>query len=1208
MSKSVYEILMTLTGGPQVTADLNAAEKNVNLLAQATDAVIPGLIGAGEAMLAFSERAILANANMERGLTNLLNITEGTKEGVDAYNEALTGTLENTGYQIERNALLTASYDAASSGFTETADALGVVSAAARLAIAGNSGLTDATDNMASSQKAVVAGIKSYGEELAQYGDAAAQATVISEKMYKVVKLGITDISELAPEFAELAPLAASAGMSLDELSASYAAMTSAGIKTTITTTNIKALLSSIARGGGTEEAKAMIDELGLSFDTTALATDGLVGILATLEEKGVTGMDQYIQLTGSVEAATALAALSAQDFAGALDYVANGVADLQKNVDNTSADPLGRLTEATNRFDDALAMAGGSLAPIQSQLLDLGTSVLNTFNGLPDSVKSVLGPMVSVGGAALKSGGEILQMASNIAVARIAYFQWRAEVAAATVAQAAQTTATVGATTANAGFTASTLTAMGAQKGLGFTITATTASMGAFIAAAAAATAAIGVLTFALVQHEKNKKTVLENEKIGEAYAETEILAQKLSTLVIKMRETGEALPDAEFNQWISLLEQADGGTGVLEGQMQALINVQNKAKQGTLETTEALQGGTTATRDFAAEAESAAAKLDRKKKADEDAAKAAKKQAEAAKLQEEANSKLLDTLDRGLQTTSVALANFEQDMANRVADGTVTSQEAYQQRANALRTYAATVSILYEKTVQAETLSTQQRADLQAKQTADLRANQQQQIELHRAWAQELRKINDEQNQIELLALETRAYNESWTQEQLTEQTRNLKAQQLKATITTIQAELSAAKQGSQRQRELTLDLYRSRAELARNTGELAKDTTRTIEKEAKKAKDARIAAWNEETRAFTDSLANQEKAAQAIGARIANALNFQSSLGGLQSEGVSTYETTLNAQSAAKSKILQLTSEIAKLEQEQAETGESQSARIAELNTELEKQKNIQTLTAVELQNSAALLAQMGIQIKGNLTDEQAALAIATVKLDLENQAIAIKLQQETISTRLKQLEQDRLILELQRQATAEDISEAERANIQAQITNAQAQKELLAEQLAASAQLAGLQQANNTQAARTGLAAQGINPQDLGATVQAANNELATKIDQSFTNQLGKLSQSLSASDKANQASLENQAQRITAGLGANAQAITGSINPLASGINALGGNLSQGFGTTVQATQIQTQQLQAEIRAMNQNITNLPGNIARLLPRPSSQAR
>jgi chromosome segregation ATPase len=328
----------------------------------------------------------------------------------------------------------------------------------------------------------------------------------------------------------------------------------------------------------------------------------------------------------------------------------------------------------------------------------------------------------------------------------------------------------------------------------------------------------------------------------------------------------------------------------------------------------------------------------------------------------------------------------------------------------------------------------------------------------------------------------------------------------------------------------------------------------------------------------------------------------------LGGVQSEGVGNYEKALNAQSAAKSKILEITAKITELENEQAESGESKAAQIAELSAELEQQRKIQALTTTELQNSSALLAQMGIQINGNLTDEQAALAIATVKLNLENQAIAIKLQQETISTRLKQLEQDRLILELQRQATSEEIGEKEKANIQAQIANAQAQKALLAEQLAASTQLAGLQQANNTQAARTDLAAQGIDPQDLGASLKAANDELATKVDQSFTNQLGKLSQALAESDKANRANWEGQTQRITAGLGANAQTVSGAINPLASGINALGGNLSQGFGITVQATQTQTAQLQGEIRAMNQSILNLPGNIARLLPRPSSQAR
>lgn len=1233
MANTVYEILMTLTGQRQVTQDLNAAEKNVNLLAQATQAVAPGLISAGDAMMSFSDRASYANAEMERGLTNLQNITNKTREEMLSYNEGLEGVLVTTGYQISQNDLLTASYDAASSGFTEQAEALSIVEEAAKLAIAGNSGLTDATDNMAASQKALVAGLKSYGDELSVYGDSTEQAAIVSDRMFKVVKLGITDIKQLAPEFAELAPLAASAGMSLDELSASYAAMTSAGIKTTISTTALKALLSSIARGGGTEESKKMIDEMGLSFDVTALKTEGLVGILEILKEKGVTGMDQYLKLTGSVEASTALAALSAQDFAGALEYTSGKMEDLQGIVDNTSSDPMGRLTAATQKFDAELAKAGDSMVPFNTQIKEMAGDVLAAFNDMPEEFKNIVGPVVGWSGAALTAGGNAIQLASNIAISRIAYMQWKAEVVKATFASGAQTTATGLASGGLRGLAASSYAAMGAQKGLGFTMTATTASMGAFIASAAIATAAIAALTFALVQHEKNKATVRENEAIGEAYAETEVLVQKTQALVGEMRKTGEALPDEEFQQWLKLMEEADGGTGVLKLQMEAFVRIQEKAKQGNLETTAELNKGTAATRDFGAEAEAAAAKLAEKAEADEKAAKAAEKQAKATKKQEEAQAALIKTLEDAISKSKDVLANNEQDLANKVAEGTVTTQEAYQSRVQVLNTYAASANTLYANLLQSEVLSDKQKSELMAKQVKELRDTNQKKLELHRQWAADLKKINEEQNQIELLALETRAANEKWSAFKTGQETRKLKAQQLEATLESITTELNAVKHGSQRQRELTLELYRTKAEQAKNSrgyvdAEIAeqmriqeaqkkavedskkaeKDKLEAAKKAAEDAKNARIKAWTEETGAFKNSLDAQVQAATNASQRIQDALAARASMNSLKSGELGNFEGGLGTRTAALEKVREITAQIAELEAEQAQSGESKAAEIAKLNGELEVQNKVVALTTRELEASSALLGEMGLKVAANLTGEQATLAIAQAKLTIENQQIALKLQQESIGIRLKQLEQDRLILELQRQKTSEEVTANERKNLDLQIANAQETKRALAESLRVSQELSGFQQASNVSGARMDLASKGVDPGMLGKELGAANLALAREVDQSFATNLQAVTAAQQQATQTNSVEQQAQTTALTGSLTTLGAGVATAINPVSVSVSRVDGNLVQGFGANVAATQAQTQELRSQLEGIRQATQALPGQIAKLMPRESPPAR
>lgn len=1195
---------MTLTGANNVTSDLNEAEKNVNLLTQAADAVAPALNTAGDAMLAFSDRAYLANAQMERGLTNLQNITDSTREEMERYNKDLDGVLEVTGYQISANDLLASSYDAASAGYTDTADAMSVMTSAAKLAIAGNSGLGAATDNMASSQKAVIAGMKSYSSELSEYGDAASQAAVVSDKMYKIIKLGITDISQLAPEFAEMAPLAQSVGLSMDELSGSYAAMTSAGIETNIATTNLKALLSSIARGGATEEAKGIIDALGLSFDATGLKTQGLVGILEELGSKGIDSFDEYYQLTGSTEAATALAALAAQDLGDKVKRIAEEAANLDDKVDALAGDPLGELTASTERFDRALQLAGENLAPVEATLRDLATNVLEAFNALPEPLQNIIGTMVVLGGGTAKAGGSIIQMASDIAVARIAFVQWNAQVAAATGTTGIFAVASKGASTAALGFAGS--------------VKAATVAMAPFIATVATATAAVGSLVLAYKQYQ-NIQIQEKNQEILSAYQQTDQLASKTQELVSRMRSTGEALPDTEFNQWIDLLKQADGGTGVLKGQIEGLTNVQQQAKAGTLETTQELQGLSTASDEAGASmdnlggsTEDAMAQLQAKQKADEEAAIAAEEQAESARRQEEANRALFETIERGVADSTQALEVLEQDLENMVKDGTISSQDAYQQRLQALKLYTSSVSAQYAKAMQSETLSAQQKEDLLNKQTQLVRDNQQKQLDLHREWADELRRINDEQAEIERLQLEARAYNERWTQEQLNEEMRALKAEQLEATIATIEAELAAVQDGSQKQGQLTLDLYRAKAELARNTGELVADesekATEKLTAEAEKAKKARIDAWNKETEAFKGALANQEQAAGLTGQRINNALTFRSSFAGIQTSQLDTYTKALESQQSAKESIRDITAQISELEKESKETGEDNSQRIKELTSELEKQRDIQRLMTGELQHSSNLLSSMGIHLQGNMSYEQAALATTRLKVGIENQSLANKLEQEKISIRLKQLEQDRLILELQRQAASEAATAKEKTNLAAQIANAREQKSLLSESLKQAEKLTDFQQRANVSSARVDLASQGIDPKILGDNFKEANDRLATEVDQSFTENLRKVVDAQGQSTDTLNSSLNTQTQGILGNLEGVSKTVASSMAPVDAGVRSMAMGLDSGFGAGVAATQAQTQELAQQLRALEQATNSLPERIAQSLPRNSPATR
>jgi len=117
---------------------------------------------------------------------------------------------------------------------------------------------------------------------LNSYGLSADHASIVSDKLFTIVKRGKTTFAELAPNIGKSASLAHSAGVSIDELSATIAVLTRNGVKTEIAMTAINALISAFATA--TPAASAAAKELGLTMTAASLKSDGLLGVMQKLE------------------------------------------------------------------------------------------------------------------------------------------------------------------------------------------------------------------------------------------------------------------------------------------------------------------------------------------------------------------------------------------------------------------------------------------------------------------------------------------------------------------------------------------------------------------------------------------------------------------------------------------------------------------------------------------------------------------------------------------------------------------------------------------------------------------------------------------------------------------------------------------------------------------------------------------------------------
>lgn len=147
-----------------------------------------------------------------------------------------------------------------------------------------------ALDVLGVAAKAATAGITDTGVAadaittvLNSYGMSADQAEKVSDILFATVKRGKLTFNELAPAIGKSAALAATAGLSFEDLTATVATLTRAGIRTDEAMTSINGVLRAFLKP--TDDAKEAAKEFGLELNTSTLRTIGMTGVMELLKD-----------------------------------------------------------------------------------------------------------------------------------------------------------------------------------------------------------------------------------------------------------------------------------------------------------------------------------------------------------------------------------------------------------------------------------------------------------------------------------------------------------------------------------------------------------------------------------------------------------------------------------------------------------------------------------------------------------------------------------------------------------------------------------------------------------------------------------------------------------------------------------------------------------------------------------------------------------
>ena len=273
------------------------------------------------------------------------------------------------------------------------------------------------------------------------YGKTASDVTEISDMFFQVVKQGKTTGSSFANTIGSVAGVAANAGVSLNELGAAAATLTTT-MPTERAITSLSALITAFIKP--TDEATKVAQKYGIELNAAALKSKGLSGVMAELNSKVGTNTEAIAQIVPSIEgmrAAVALAGGQYKMFADNMEIFedkagssAQAFAAQAQNLDKQIAS----LPDTFNKISIQVGESAKNILTLNGTL----TPLLASFNNMDKGTQKLIADLT------LLAGGYVTVKGAVAAINTIKTIQLALQ-AKATAATAADTVATGANTTA---------------------------------------------------------------------------------------------------------------------------------------------------------------------------------------------------------------------------------------------------------------------------------------------------------------------------------------------------------------------------------------------------------------------------------------------------------------------------------------------------------------------------------------------------------------------------------------------------------------------------------------------------------------------------------------------------------------------------------------------------------------------------------------
>jgi TP901 family phage tail tape measure protein len=370
--------------GDEISRGWSRAKTSVMELGRAAAAAV-GIAGLAAVMASSVGQA----KAFEVGIAEVSTLLEDTSS-VDGMTQSVRDLAKEYGQAPAAQAK--ALYQIISAGATDAAVAVDTLDTANKLALGGITQVETAADGLTTTLNA--------------YGPAAGSAMDVSDRLFVAMKGGKTTIDELSRSIGGVAPIAAQAGVTLDELLAATAALTKGGMATSVAMQGVRAATAAVLKPSA--EAAELAGQLGLQFDAAALKSKGLAQFLTEVQQTTGGSAEQLAILFGGVEALAPVMALTgnqAGDFAAILAGMGNAAGQTEAAVAKIQQTADFAFKRLASEVGDGLLSVGNVmldvLAPAALLLADNLTLVATVI-----TARLVVAALAAVPALAAKTAG----------------------------------------------------------------------------------------------------------------------------------------------------------------------------------------------------------------------------------------------------------------------------------------------------------------------------------------------------------------------------------------------------------------------------------------------------------------------------------------------------------------------------------------------------------------------------------------------------------------------------------------------------------------------------------------------------------------------------------------------------------------------------------------------------------------------------------